>query len=230
MYSKLTIACCALFIIFGFTTLSKNTAKKGFVKIFDGKTTKGWHCYNKTTVGAAWKVEDGALHLDAATKEGRGNLVSDAAYENYHLKYEWKISLKGNSGLLFNVVEDAKYSEPYFTGPEMQVLDNDGHADGKIIKHRAGDLYDLISCSKETVKPVGEWNKAEIILNNGALTFILNGEKVVHTTMFGDEWKAMVAKSKFKQWADFGTAKKGKICLQDHGDDVWYRNIEIKQL
>jgi hypothetical protein len=108
----------------------------------------------------------------------------------------------------------------------MQVLDNDGHADGKIMKHRAGDLYDLISCSKETVKAVGEWNKAEIILNNGDLTFMLNGEKVVHTTMFGDEWKAMVAKSKFKQWADFGTAQKGKICLQDHGDDV-FSNIEI---
>ncbi len=118
MYSKITIACCALVIIFGFTTVS-NISKKGFVKIFDGKTTKGWHNYNKTEVGAAWKVEDGALHLDAATKEGRGNLVCDQAYENYHLKYEWKISPNGNSGLLFNVIEDAKYSEPYLTGPEM---------------------------------------------------------------------------------------------------------------
>jgi hypothetical protein len=229
MYNKLTIAGCALVVIFGFTTLPNNAAK-GFVKIFDGKTTKGWHSYNKTEAGDAWKVEAGALHLDATVKEGRGNLVTDNAYENYHLKYEWKISKNGNSGLLFNVIEDAKYSEPYFTGPEMQVLDNDGHPDGKIIKHRAGDLYDLIACSKETVKPVGEWNKAEIILKNGDLTFVLNGEKVVHTTMFGDDWKAMVAKSKFKQWADFGTAKKGKLCLQDHGNEVWYRNIEIKQL
>ncbi len=229
MYRKRALIGCALVAIFAFTTAKKNTAK-GFVKIFDGKTTKGWHTYNKTEAGGAWKVEAGALHLDATTKEGRGNLVTDNDYENYHLKYEWKISKNGNSGLLFNVIENTKYSEPYFTGPEMQVLDNDGHPDGKIIKHRAGDLYDLIACSKETVKPVGEWNKAEIILNNGDLTFILNGEKVVHTTMFDDNWKAMVAKSKFKQWADFGTAKKGKLCLQDHGDEVWYRNIEIKQL
>ena len=229
MYNKLTIAGCALIVIFGFTTISKTTTK-GFVKIFDGKTTKGWHTYNKIGAGSAWEVSGGAIHLNATAKEGRGNLVTNNAYENYHLRYEWKISANGNSGLLFNVIEDAKYSEPYFTGPEMQVLDNDGHPDGKIIKHRAGDLYDLIACSKETVKPVGEWNKAEIILNNGDLTFVLNGEKVVHTTMFGDDWKAMVAKSKFKQWADFGTAKKGKLCLQDHGNEVWFRNIEIKQL
>ena len=91
-------------------------------------------------------------------------------------------------------------------------------------------MYDLISCSKETVKPVGEWNKAEIILNNGDLTFILNGEKVVHTTMFGADWKTMVAKSKFKEWADFGTYKKGKLCLQDHGNEVWFRDIKIKKL
>ncbi|MBC7652217.1 MAG: DUF1080 domain-containing protein [Deinococcales bacterium] len=230
MFKTIIIAAFLLVIITGFTLHTPKNKAKGFVKIFDGKTTKGWHNYNKNSAGAGWKVDNGSLHLDPTVKEGRGNLITDAAYENYHLRYQWKISAKGNSGLLFNVAEDAKYSEPYFTGPEMQVLDNDGHADGKIIKHRAGDLYDLISCTKETVKPVGEWNKAEIILNNGDLTFILNGEKVVHTTMFGDDWKAMVAKSKFKQWADFGTYKKGKLCLQDHGDEVWYRNIEVKQL
>ncbi|MBC7651462.1 MAG: DUF1080 domain-containing protein [Deinococcales bacterium] len=229
MIKIITIATCVACIGTSFTPLAKNK-EKGFVKIFDGKTTKGWHTYNKNEAGAAWKVEGGALHLDATAKEGRGNLVTDKSYENYHLKYEWKISPNGNSGLLFNVLEDVKYGEPYFTGPEMQVLDNDGHPDGKIIKHRAGDLYDLISCSKETVKPVGEWNKAELILNNGDLTFILNGEKVVHTVMFNDDWKAMVAKSKFKQWADFGTSKNGKLCLQDHGNEVWYRNIVIKQL
>ncbi len=224
----LTIAICLFFTVTAFTPLPKKSG--GFVKIFDGKTTKGWHTYNKQIAGSAWKVEDGALHLDATAKEGRGNLITDEAYENYHLKYEWKIAANGNSGLLFNVAEDAKYAEPYFTGPEMQVLDNDGHPDGKIIKHRAGDLYDLISCSKETVKPVGEWNKAEIILNNGDLTFILNGEKVVHTIMFNDDWKAMVAKSKFKEWADFGIYKKGKLCLQDHGNEVWFRDIKIKKL
>ena len=93
----------------------------------------------------------------------------------------------------------------------MQVLDNNGHPDRKIIKHCAGDLYDLISCSKRTVKPVGECNIAKLVLKNDDLTFILNGKKVVHTTMLNNNWKALVAKSKFKRWADFGTSKKGKV-------------------
>jgi hypothetical protein len=110
------------------------------------------------------------------------------------------------------------------------VLDNNGHPDAKIIKHRAGDLYDLISCTKETVKPALQWNSAEVKSLNGKLELWLNGENVVTTTLWDENWKTMVANSKFKQWADFGTFKKGKICLQDHDNNVWYRNIKIKKL
>ncbi len=112
----------------------------------------------------------------------------------------------------------------------MQVIDSEGHEDAKIIKHRTGDLYDLISVSKETVKLVGQWNTAEIIANNGNLRFNLNGEQVVNTTMWDDAWRTMLANSKFKDMQGFGTYKKGKIALQDHGDDVWYRNIKIRKL
>jgi hypothetical protein len=112
----------------------------------------------------------------------------------------------------------------------MQVLDNAGHRDAKIIKHRAGDLYDLISSSSEPVKPAGEWNQVEIVSNQGKLDFTLNGTKVVSTTLWDDNWKKMVAGSKFKTMSDFGTFKKGKIALQDHGDAVCYRNIMIKKL
>jgi hypothetical protein len=208
---------------------SSGQGKEEFKPLFDGKTTSGWHGYGKPD-GAGWKVDNGALTPDPAAK-GHVDLVTNEEYDNYHLKLEWKISPKGNSGIIFFINEDpAKYRQTYETGLEMQVLDNDGHADGKIIKHRAGDLYDLITVSKETVKPVGEWNKAEVVAKDGKLDLYLNGEHSVSTTLWDDNWKNMVANSKFKSMPGFGTFKKGKIGLQYHGDIVWYRNIEIKKL
>lgn len=217
-------------IMFAATTFSN--AQKGFKPLFDGKTTTGWHTYNKKTVGSAWEVIDGTLHMnpDKKGKDGGGDLVTDATYGNFHLKLEWKVAPKANSGVIIFINESSKYDQTYLTGPEMQVLDNDGHPDGKITKHRAGDLYDLIKSKSEPVKPVGEWNAAQIISKNGKLTFILNGVKVVKTTMWDDNWKALIAGSKFDKWKGFGTFKTGKIGLQDHGDSVWYRNIMIKEL
>jgi hypothetical protein len=209
------------------------SSTKGFTSLFDGKTTAGWHSYGKSVAGSAWEVENGALHLNTIGKDPseRGDLVTDTEDENYHLKLEWKISEGGNSGIIFNVHEDAaRYGATYETGPEMQVIDNDKHADAKNITHRAGDLYDLIASSKEVAKPVGEWNKAEIVLNKGQLDFYLNGVKIVSTTMFDDSWKKLVAGSKFASMPGFGIYKKGKIALQDHNDEVWYRNIMIKEL
>jgi hypothetical protein len=207
-------------------------AQKGFKPIFDGKTTTGWHSYGKTTVGSAWTVEDGILHFDpAAAKDGQGgDLVSDKEYENFHLKLEWKVAPKANSGIIFYIKEDIeKYSNTYSTGLEMQILDNEGHTDGKITKHRAGDLYDLIKSSSEPVKPVGEWNTAEVVCKNGKLSLVLNGVIVVETTLWDDNFKTLIAGSKFASWKDFGTFKKGKIALQDHGENVWFRNILIKE-
>jgi hypothetical protein len=207
----------------------------GWISLFDGKTTAGWHKYGGGPAGSGWKIQDGAIFLDttikANGKRDGGDIVTDEEFENFDLKLEWKIAKNGNSGVMFCVNEDTtKYKSPYETGPEMQVLDNDGHPDGKIKKHRAGDLYDLISCSKETVKPVGEWNQVEIKLLNGKLDFYLNGGNVVSTTMWDDNWNKLVAGSKFKTMPGFGTFKKGHIDLQDHDCMVWYRNIVIKKL
>ena len=205
---------------------------KGFKLLFDEQSTTGWHSYGKTTVGSAWKVEEGVLHFDpAAAKDGQGgDLVTDKEYENFHLKLEWKVAANSNSGIIFYINEDlAKYKNTYETGLEMQVLDNDGHPDGKIEKHRAGDLYDLIKSSSEPVKPVGEWNSVDIVCKFGKLTMLLNGVKVVETTLWDDNFKTLVAGSKFATWPGFAAFKKGKIALQDHGENVWYRNVMIKE-
>jgi hypothetical protein len=188
----------------------------------------GWHSYGYPSAGADWIIQDGAITLDKS-KGGNGDLVTNGIYSDFDLKMDWKISPTGNSGILFYIQEDTtKYKETYFTGPEMQVLDNDGNHDGKIHTHRAGDLYDLIASSTEPVHAVGEWNQAEIYSKGGQLKLFLNGVNIVTTTLWDDHWRDMIAHSKFKHWADFGVSKSGKISLQDHGAPVWYRNIKIK--
>lgn len=112
----------------------------------------------------------------------------------------------------------------------MQVLDNTCHPDAKIQTHRAGDLYDMIECKYETVKPAGQWNQARLVIDNGKAEHWLNGRKVVEYELWTEEWNKMIAASKFKDMPDFGKARKGYISLQDHGDPVWYRNIKIKKL
>ena len=215
-------------------TLTDEEKNDGWVLLFDGATTNGWHSYGKNSVGSSWKVADSSLYLDTTRIDGQresGDIVTNEEYENYHLSLDWKVAQGANSGVIFNVNEDTtKYKNTYETGPEMQVLDNERHSDAKINKHRAGDLYDLIACSTETVKPAGEWNHAEIKLNNGKLDLFLNGTNVVSTTMWDDNWKSMVANSKFKDMPGFAAFKKGKIALQDHGDNVWFRNIKIRKL
>jgi hypothetical protein len=210
--------------------------KSGWVSLFDGKTLSGWHSYGKSTAGSAWKAENGILHLDAANKEdghivNGGDLVTDAEYDNFHLKLDWKAAPGSNSGIIFYVKEDTSlYHSPWQTGPEMQVLDDERHPDCKLIKHKAGDLYDLISISKNVIKPAGEWNHVEIIANKGNLQFVINGEKVLSAKMWDSNWNNLISLSKFKDMPGFGKFKKGKICLQDHGDEVWFRNIEIIKL
>jgi Domain of Unknown Function (DUF1080) len=230
-----TTAAAEAAIVMENNTLSAEEREQGWQLLFDGVSKNGWHVFNNKTDGAAWKVADGTLYLDTTVKKegkivGGGDLITDSTFENYHLVLEWKISQNGNSGMIFNVAEGKKYEHTYDTGPEMQVLDNAGHPDAKIPKHRAGDLYDLISCSTETVRPYGEWNKAEIRVLNGKLDFFLNGTNVVSTTLWDDNWKKMLAGSKFRNMADFGTIKNGHFALQDHDNLVWYRNIKIRKL
>ncbi|MCW3082081.1 DUF1080 domain-containing protein [Segetibacter sp.] len=217
-------------------SLSTQEKSEGWKLLFDGKTTNGWHSYGYSTVANAWNIDNGSLHLDVADRKNwpaneSKDILTNEEYDNFHLKVDWKLAKKGNSGIIVYVHEDkAKYRNTYETGPEMQVLDNAGHADAKIPKHRAGDLYDLISSSSEPVKPAEEWNHAEIMCKDGKLQFFLNGVSIVTTTMWNDSWEKMIAGSKFKSMPGFGTFKKGKIALQEHGEEVWFKNIKIRKL
>ncbi|MEO6682872.1 MAG: DUF1080 domain-containing protein [Ginsengibacter sp.] len=219
--------------------LSKTEAADGWELLFDGQSLNGWHSYGKNAAGKVWTINNGAIYLNAKNKqnlpkEESGDLVTNNEYSNFHLKLDWKISPKGNSGIIFYIHEEpSKYGATYQTGLEMQVLDNGtptrlGHNDAKIYTHRAGDLYDLIA-AKDAVKPQGEWNQVEIKSLNGQLDFYMNGEHVLSTKIWDEQWNEMVAISKFKDMPGFGKYRSGKIALQDHGDDVWYKNIKIKR-
>jgi hypothetical protein len=235
-FVTILIACSVANLNSTFAQVKSLTAKEkkgGWKLLFDGKTTDGWHTYNKNRVTKNWKVVNGALVMDAKekTKDEAGDIVTNNEYENYEFSTEWKISEAGNSGIIFNVKEEAKYPDTYTTGPEMQVLDNIKATDNKKENHLAGLLYDMSgTAALSKPKPVGEWNVAKIIQNKGHLTFYLNGIKTVDVQQGSEEWKAMIANSKFKTWPDFAAATKGKIAFQDHGYDVAFRNIKIRML
>lgn len=211
--------------------------KDSWKLLFDGKTTSGWHTYGKDSIGNAWRVDDGVLHLDASqkndwqTKNG-GDIVTNNEFENFDLQLDWKISEGGNSGIMFYVNEDtSKYKYPWESGPEMQIADNEKNEDGKVYKSRAGDLYELFATtSQQYVKPAGQWNHIEIISNNGKLDFYMNDARVLDTTIHDSSWNKIIAATKFKDFPGFGTYSKGKIALQDHGADVWFKNIRIKEM
>ena len=222
----------------GFTqqpnTLTPQEKQQGWTLLFDGKTLNGWHTYLRDTAGSRWQVRNGVIVFDPTKPEsGGGDLVTDKVYENYELNLEWKISKGGNSGIIFDVQEDPKYEATYITGPEMQVLDNVSADDNKKQTHLAGCLYDMAGDSSVSKPhPVGDWNQVRLIQNHGHLTFYLNGIKTFDGQIGSEEWKRMVAGSKFhnKVFADFAKVAKGKIALQQHPGSSEWRNIKLRSL
>jgi len=212
--------------VIAMNTLTPEERAAGWRLLFDGKTTKGWHNYNKRTLDNRWRVEDGALTLIA---KGGADIVTAQQFDNFELSYEWKIAPGGNSGVLFHV-KQGKYDYVWRTGPEMQVLDDDAHPDGRLPSHRAGANYDLQAPRYSATKPVGTFNLARLVVDNGHVEHWLNGQKVVEYELWSDQWKAQVAASKFAAMPDYGMARSGHIALQDHGDRVWYRNVKIRRL
>ena len=213
--------------------LSSNEIKEGWKLLFDGKTTKGWHTYNKNSVTDNWKVMDGTLVMNPKPwiRFKKEDIITNEEYENYELYIEWRISEAGNSGIIFNVKEDHKFRKTWFTGPEMQILDNIKASDNKKEDHLAGLLYDLYGTAlMSRPKPIGQWNEVRIIQNKNHLIFYFNDVKTLDVVQGSTQWKNMLAKSKFRKCKNFDTTPKGKIALQDHGHEVAFRNMKIKSL
>jgi len=216
--------------------LTKKEKAEGWVLLFDGTTSNGWRGNNRPDFPGGWEVVDGTLHCkgsgegEAGAKDG-GDILYDKKFSNFRLKLDWKISKGGNSGI-FYLGREVKGWPIYKTAPEMQILDNERHPDaraGKDGNRMAGSLYDLIPAVPQNAKPAGEWNSIEIEVYQGSVWHRQNGKTVLEYHLWTDDWKKMVANSKFPalnpDWAN--VAKSGVIALQDHGNDVWFRNIKI---
>ena len=210
-------------------TLSEQEKEEGFVLLFDGETTTGWRSYNGDSFPAeGWVVEDGALRCIAGTRPG--DIVFDGTFRDFHLKIDWKISEAGNSGI-FYLGQEIPGRPIWHTAPEFQVLDNDLHPDAKQGvdgNRKAASLYDIIPANPQNTRPVGEWNQAEIIVYNGTVFHRQNGEDVLEYQLGTPAWEEMVENSKFDVDL-FGKYIAGVIGLQDHRDDVWFRNIKIRE-
>jgi hypothetical protein len=204
--------------------------KKGWVPLFDGKTLAGWHLFKKPAETPAWTVKDGSIYLDPAIKEGRGDLVTDNEFGDFEFKFEWKVGAKSNSGVILFVQENEKFGATWHSGPEFQLIDNTGYPDPLKPGQMAASLYDLIPCDPALIKPTGEWNSTLISLKKGKLEFTVNGKKAVSVVVGGDEWNSLVAKSKFADMKGFAKNTKGRIALQHHNGEVWFRNLMIKSL
>lgn len=203
--------------------------KAKWINLFDGKSTSGWHTWNETTV-KGWHVMNGVL----MTHGGSGDLVSDKDYENYILEFEFMVEPKGNSGIIYKVLEDPSNKElfaPYAGGPEYQIIDDVNYADPLNDVQKTGANYDIQAPSDlNVVKAPGQWNKGKLIINNNKIEHWLNGKLLVAYTYGDDKWKADVAKSKFAKWPYATPHARGKISLQDHGHAISFKKIRIKEL
>lgn len=209
-------------------TLTKAEAAAGWKVLFDGTNTDAWRGYRRPTFpSTGWKIEDGTLRVVAGG--GGGDIITREQYGDFELELEFKVAPKANSGIMYLVSE--RHGASWQSGPEFQVLDDAGHNLKADHPHSAGALYDMYTpAAGKKARAAGEWNQVRIRHHNGVLQHWLNGVKVVEAVTTSEEWKQRIAGSKFKEYAGFGVLPKGHIALQEHGDDVWYRNIRVRDL
>ena len=206
-------------------TLSSEETAQGFRLLFDGSSTRGWRGYHSNVMPDGWMAMNGTLMKSNPT----GDIITIDEFENFELRLSWRIAPGGNSGIMYHVTEQGE--APYTSGPEMQVLDDSGHADGRNRLTSAGSDYGLYAAPEGIVHRAGEWNDIRIIVRGPHVEHWMNGQKVVEYELWSPEWRRKVAASKFAQWPEYGLAHRGHIALQgDHTGTVEYRAIRIRVL
>ena len=228
----------------------------GYYVIFDGTSTNGWRGYGKDALPSRWSIEDGCLKFSGTgTGEGQtgegGDVIFAHKFRNFELELEWKVSKGGNSGIFYLAQEvttknedcTERYEPIYISAPEYQVLDNANHPDAKLGvdgNRQSASLYDMIPAKPQKQNPFGEWNKARIMVYKGTVVHGQNDANVVEYHLWTQQWTDMLQASKFSQekWPLAfellnncgGENHEGYIGFQDHGDDVWFRNVRVKVL
>lgn len=205
-------------------TLSDAERRAGWTLLFDGRSLADWRGYDRDDLPDGWAVDDGAL---ARVGPG-GDIITRAQYADFELVLEWKVGPGGNSGIFYRAEEGRPLI--YHSAPEMQVLDDAGHVDGRDPLTSAGANYALHAAPRGVVRPAGEWNAVRIVVDGNHVEHWLNGVRVVEYDLGSADWAERVASSKFAEWPGYGRARRGHIGLQDHGDPVWFRSIKVREL
>jgi hypothetical protein len=211
-------------------TLTESEKKAGWKLLFDGKSLTGWRPY-QNRVTNSWSAENGVLYCKGSAtdkSDKRADLITGDEYKNFELSIDWKISPKGNSGILYLVTED--FPDAHLSGPEYQIID-DVNFPGKLEEwQKTGANYAMDPAPTATPKPVGEWNTTRIVVNKGQVQHWLNGKKLLEFDMWTEEWNKKKMSGKWKDAPGYGKSKKGHIALQDHGSEAWFKNIKLKEL
>jgi len=204
--------------------LAEWEVEAGWVLLFDGTSTAGWREYGEERAPVGWQAVDGAL-----TRVGSaGDIISLQTFSDFELTFEWKLQEGGNSGVFLRAIEGPELI--YHAAPEMQILDNDGHRDGRSPLTSTGSNYALHPAPEDIARPLGEWNQVKIIVEGAKVEHWVNGQKVVEYELWTRDWKDRVAASKFSEWPEYGMATSGHIGIQDHGSWVAFRNMKIRPI
>ena len=209
--------------------LTSDEKTDGWTLLFDGKSMDQWRSWLSDTV-SGWAIEEGCMKALGLGGDIGGDIITRKQYDDFELSLEWKIAPQGNSGILYMVVEDSSYHAVYETGPEFQLLDDEGWPGELEDWQLTGANYAMHVAENVILNPIGKWNTARIVKRNVHVEHWLNGRKVVAYELWNDDWKARVEAGKWKDFPDYGRSSKGHIALQDHGSQAWFRNIKIREL